>query len=126
MANVLKMATIEAIQQLHAAGWSQRRIAAELQIDRSTVARYLRPPSPDPKPAIPPLGTEAEIQPSGCEKPTVRSGRISTYEPVRELILAKVREELSAQRIRSRGNGRKRCCTFAALKGRASCKGCCR
>ena len=29
MANVLKMAQIHSIQQLHAAGWSQRRIAIE-------------------------------------------------------------------------------------------------
>ena len=58
MANVLKMAKIQAIQQLHAAGWSQRRIASELGIDRGTVARYLRAPPPDPKPAIPPAGSE--------------------------------------------------------------------
>ena len=42
MANVLKMAKIQSIQQLHAAGWSQRRIARELEIDRGTVARYLQ------------------------------------------------------------------------------------
>src|SRR5271167_2020638 len=58
MANVLKMAKIQSIQQLHAAGWSQRRIASELEIDRGTVARYLRPPPPDPKPAILPAGSE--------------------------------------------------------------------
>ena len=37
MANVLTMAKIQSIQQLHAAGWSQRRIAEELDIDRGTV-----------------------------------------------------------------------------------------
>jgi transposase len=58
MANVLKMAKIQSIQQLHAAGWSQRRIASELEIDRGTVARYLRPPPADPKPAILPSGSE--------------------------------------------------------------------
>jgi transposase len=58
MSNVLKMAKIQSIQQLHAAGWSQRRIASELEIDRGTVARYLRPPPPDPKPAILPAGSE--------------------------------------------------------------------
>jgi len=57
MANILKMAKIQSIRQLHAAGWSQRRIARELEVDRSTVARYLRPPPPDPKPAIPPTGS---------------------------------------------------------------------
>jgi transposase len=58
MANVLKMAKIQSIQQLHAAGWSQRRIARELEIDRGTVARHLRPPPPHPKPAILPAGSE--------------------------------------------------------------------
>lgn len=58
MANVLKMAKIQSIQQLHAAGWSQRRIAGELEIDRGTVARYLRSPPPDPKPAIVPTGSD--------------------------------------------------------------------
>ena len=42
MANVLKMAMIESIQQLHAVQWSQRRIAETLGIDRKTVARYLK------------------------------------------------------------------------------------
>jgi transposase len=58
MANILKMAKIQSIQQLHAAGWSQRRIASELEIDRGTVARYLQPPPPDPKPAILPAGSD--------------------------------------------------------------------
>lgn len=42
MANQLKMAIVQAILQLHALGWSQRRMATELQIDRETVARYLK------------------------------------------------------------------------------------
>jgi transposase len=54
MAHVLKMAMIQSIKQLHAAGWSQRRIARELAIDRGTVARHLRPPPPDSNAAIPP------------------------------------------------------------------------
>lgn len=58
MANVLKMAMVQSIQQLHAAGWSQRRIARELGIDRGTVGRHLRPPIPAPKAAIPPTGSD--------------------------------------------------------------------
>ena len=58
MANVLEMAIIQAIQQLHAAKWPQRRIARELGIDRGTVARYLKALRSDPKPAIPPTGSE--------------------------------------------------------------------
>jgi transposase len=58
MANVLKMAKIQSIQQLHAAGWSQRRIARELEIDRGTVARYLRSAQSDPNAAILPAGSD--------------------------------------------------------------------
>jgi len=58
MANVLTMALIQSIQNLHAAGWSQRQIARELGVDRGTVARYLRSSPPDPKPAIPPPGSD--------------------------------------------------------------------
>jgi transposase len=57
MSNVLKMAKIHSIQQLYAAGWSQRRIARELEIDRGAVARYLRSSRPDSKPAIVPTGS---------------------------------------------------------------------
>jgi transposase len=56
MANALKMAIVQSIRQLHAARWSQRRIARELGIDRGTVARHLRSPPPDPNAAIPPAG----------------------------------------------------------------------
>ena len=42
MANQLKMAFIDTLLRLHAQGWSQRRIARELGIDRSAVARHLR------------------------------------------------------------------------------------
>lgn len=57
MANILKMAIVQAIQQLHAANWSQRRIARELGIDRGTVARYVKALQPDPNAAIPPAGS---------------------------------------------------------------------
>jgi transposase len=42
MANVLKMALSEAILSLRRRGWSRRRIARELGIDRATVSRHLR------------------------------------------------------------------------------------
>jgi len=41
MANVLKMALSEAILSLQQRGWSRRRIARELGIDRATVRRHL-------------------------------------------------------------------------------------
>ncbi len=42
MANQLKMAIVQSILHLHSLRWSQRRIAAELRIDRETVSRYVR------------------------------------------------------------------------------------
>jgi transposase len=41
VANRLKMATVEAIAALVARGWSQRRIARELGVNRETVGRYV-------------------------------------------------------------------------------------
>ncbi|HVU00018.1 MAG TPA: IS21 family transposase [Acidobacteriaceae bacterium] len=144
MAHVLEMARIQAIQQLHAAKWSQRRIARELGIDRGTVARCLRALQSEPKPAIPPTGSDgskaatfegappppadpnagsedadhsgvakAAIPPTGevgSIEPVLApsnppshgahaAGRRSDCEPFRELILAKLDQGLSAQRI---------------------------
>jgi hypothetical protein len=66
MANLLKMAISETIRTLHRRGWSQRRIAAELGINRETVARHLRRADPPPKPAHAPPGSEAD---PGAPKP---------------------------------------------------------
>lgn len=140
MANVLKMAIVQAIQQLHAAGWSRRRIAKELEIDRGTVARYLPAPPLDPKPAILPAGSSgsnaatfpglpapaaetppgnegddraagsnAAILPTGSPGGDVPQagqsgsrlprGRPGQCEPLREIILAQLDRQLSAQRI---------------------------
>jgi transcriptional regulator with XRE-family HTH domain len=59
MANALRMALIEAILSLRQRGWSRRRIARELGIDRETVARYLRTAMEPSKPANAPLGSVA-------------------------------------------------------------------
>jgi transcriptional regulator with XRE-family HTH domain len=61
MANQLKMALIDTIHTLRRRGWSQRRIAAELDIDRATVARYLQQAATESKPAIPPIGSDAVV-----------------------------------------------------------------
>src|SRR5262245_49417657 len=124
MANLLKMALSETIRTLHRRGWSQRRIAGELGVHRETVARHLRLPEPDPKPANAPLGSDpvedapkpanaplgsAEVDdaPAGVDAPAGPdaispprgSGRKSGCEPWRELITAKASQGLSAQRI---------------------------
>ena len=41
MANRLKMAIVTSILTLHKRGWSQRRIARELGVSRTTVRRHL-------------------------------------------------------------------------------------
>src|SRR3954452_5679333 len=108
MANLLKMAVSESIRTLHRRGWSQRRIADELGINRETVARYLRLAESPPKPAdAPPGSTPDEGAPRPADAPpgsTPRSqprgsGRASGCEPWRDLILAKCQQDLSAQRI---------------------------
>lgn len=63
MANRLKMAMVQSILTLHERGWSQRRIAVELDVDRETVSRYVElarqasPPAADSisKPANAPI-----------------------------------------------------------------------
>ena len=58
MANVLKMAKIQSILSLHASGWKQSRIAAELGVDRETVRKCLRQHLGGAKPANAPTGSD--------------------------------------------------------------------
>ena len=123
--NQLKMDIQQTISTLSRGGWSQRRIARELGIDRETVARYRRlaRQAEAPKPAIPPAGSEpAEgsnpaIVPPGSEVAAVPShlpaessnpaispagskpGRVSHCEPFESFIKAGLDGGLSAQRI---------------------------
>ena len=132
MANHLSMAINDSIVALHQRGWSQRRIARELNIDRESVARHLRaeetapkpanaplgsgPPQADSNPAIAPLGSapmEATSKPANAPLgsaavrespptsvvPVHSSGRGSDCEPWRAIVLAKLEQGLSAQRI---------------------------
>jgi transposase len=123
--NQLKMDIQQTIDTLSRGGWSQRRIARELGIDRETVARYrrLKRQAEAPKPAIPPAGSEPiegpnpAIVPSGLEVTTVSShpatessnpaispagskpGRVSHCEPFESFIKDGLDGGLSAQRI---------------------------
>lgn len=58
MANQLKMAIVQAILQLHSLGWSARRIARELSMDRATVRRHLRRGAKGANAALSPTGSE--------------------------------------------------------------------
>ena len=96
MSNVLKVSLQATIYSLHDRGWSRRRIARELGVDRETVSRYLLLA----KPAISTTGFEG----AGEAKPAISTagkgvGRKSQCEPLAEVIVAKVEVGLSAQRI---------------------------
>jgi transposase len=58
MSYLIKVATIDIILSLHRRGWSQRRIASELGINRETVARYLKRAKSASKPANAPTGSD--------------------------------------------------------------------
>jgi transposase len=104
MANQLKMATVEIIRTLKEHGWSQRRIARHLDINRETVARYLNADPPDSKPATnAPTGildSKPAIAPIGSDhEPTTRSGPKCQCEPWEAQIKAKLEQGLTCQRI---------------------------
>ena len=62
MANQIKMAIRDSIYGLYDKGWSQRRIAGALDLDREMVCRYLRlRAAEEAKPAILPTGTGDDI-----------------------------------------------------------------
>jgi transposase len=121
----LKMDIQQAISTLSRSGWSQRRIAHELGIDRETVARYRRlaRQAEAPKPAIAPTGSQPvegsnpAIVPPGPEATTAprhapaespnpaippagsKPGRVSHCELFATFIKAGLDGGLSAQRI---------------------------
>ena len=124
MANRLKMAEHNAILGLARLGWSFRRIAAEVGVDRETVARHVKTARGDPpgsNAAIsitgsdpPALGTADPMDvvdrpdvPAGTGPPDPNAaisipgsaGQRSRCEPLRAVILAQLELGLTAQRI---------------------------
>jgi transposase len=96
MSNVLKVSLQTTIYSLRDRGWSQRRIARELGINRETVGRYLRLA----KPAISTTGSEGGKEAKPANSTAGKSGgRKSQCEPLFTTIAAKVEVGLSAQRI---------------------------
>lgn len=97
MANQLKMAEVQAIIGLLEKGWSQRRIARELGVNRETVARYAH--SLKSKPANPTPGSESPTGPKPAISTPGSQGRKSHCESFRTLILDKLTQGLSGIRI---------------------------
>jgi transposase len=109
--NILNVSLQHSILTLAAHGWSHRRIARELDLNRETVGRYLRlarskpaistPGSeagPAAKPAILTLGSEGDSDPKPAIS-TAGCGRQSSCLPWQPQIEAAVSVGLSAQRI---------------------------
>lgn len=125
MANQKNVAVIQSILTLYERGWSRRRIAHELGINRETVARYLTrrpaaesPPQADPpqagNPAIPtagkhegfgvdptppPTGVSPPPQPKPAIPTAGKSGRQSQCLPYAPWIAEQLDAGLTAQRI---------------------------
>jgi len=94
--NQLNVSLQHSITTLAAHGWSHRRIARELDVNRETVGKYLR--LAEAKPAILTPGPEVDFD----SKPAISisgSGRQSSCLPWRSQIEAAVAVRLSAQRI---------------------------
>jgi len=108
--NQLKLSQQQSILTLHQAGWSNRAIAQELDLNRETVGKYLRsqktslPEAPAgaelPKPAISTAGsgTDADSKPA-IPTPGSGAGRKSCCAVWESQIAAAVELGLTAQRI---------------------------
>ena len=95
MSNHLSVDKVQSILQLHQQGWSQRRIASALGVDRKAVRRHLRISEAEEQPQIPSKGTRAPTgssEPKGCQS-------ASTCAPFRTVIEQMLGQGLSAQRI---------------------------
>ena len=81
--NQLEVSLQEAIQALQTRGWSQRRIARELQVDRSTVAGYVRATKPKPAISTPGSGVAVEVPPTAPspEPEAAEEGKPATTTP---------------------------------------------
>ena len=112
--NILNVSLQHSITTLAANGWSRRRIARELDIDRETVGRHLRladskpakvltgaAADPEAKPAIELAGSEPglELKPAIPLTGKLAAGRQSLCEPLESVIASAVAAGLSAQRI---------------------------
>ena len=123
MANNTKVATIDTIRALHERKWSIRKIAKELGLHRDTVRRHLRRatqnaqedaklghpgggaqdfklghPGGGAQEAAPPLQTATPTA-AATAGATAAAAQLSLCESFRDLIVAKIERDLTAQRI---------------------------
>ena len=95
----LKVNQQQSIRTLHEQGWSKRRIARELGLDRATVRKYLAGVSESPAPQT------GSADPCPSKSPTPHTGSGSLYgpaslcDPWREQIEQALERGLSIQRI---------------------------
>ena len=101
MANYLKVSMKEAIKHFyHELGWSIRKIARELQVNRRTVSKYVKDDSKCTISTAGFLGEKSENYGSKCTISTTGSGgRKSLCEPWHDFIKNRLNDQLSAQRI---------------------------
>ncbi len=100
MGNHIKVAIRHSISTLSRQGWSQRRIARELGIDRKTVGRHIsRRPDAAPKGAISTAGNPLDSSSKGAISTAGKWGRKSRCEPYREQIKQWFAQGLTAQRV---------------------------
>jgi transposase len=115
MANHIKVANVQSILALRRIGWSYRKIAAAVGVHRETVRRYVLQAEAGSKPATNLStgscgGAEANAanlsagscggaEPKAANLSAGNSGPRSLCEPFRDVILRKLDQGLSAQRI---------------------------
>lgn len=101
MANYLRVTMQDTIRTLREKGWSQRRIARELGVNRRTVSRYLSPEKS--KCTISTAGVPAEKGGNDLSKCAISTagvfGRQSLCADYRNAIESRLKSGLSAQRI---------------------------
>lgn len=109
MVNSLKVAKVASILELHAQGWSGRRIARELGVSRGAVERQLRAAAASGPASLGSASSNRATAPTGSDEQNsapnrataspAPTGSRSLCEPLRAVILEQLELGLSAQRI---------------------------
>jgi len=86
MANHIKVAMVSSILTLHRQGWSNRRIARELNVHRDTVARYIRQAESE-LPKEPLVDREESGEPKPGTNPILGNGEAAESKPATNPIL---------------------------------------